>query len=65
MYKNEWKGHKFRWQKNKKSDLYRNKKVTKINDIGVNKLLVSKEEPRFHLITSLDTMITMLLDHYV
>ena len=32
VYKNEWKGHKFRWQKNKKSDLYRSKKVTKIND---------------------------------
>ena len=28
-----------------KSDFYKNKKVTKIDDIGVNKILVSKEEP--------------------
>ena len=29
----------------KKSDFYKNKKVTKIDDIDVNKILVSKEEP--------------------
>ena len=28
-----------------KSDFYRNKKVVKIDDIDVNKILVSKEEP--------------------
>ena len=28
-----------------KSEFYRNKKVVKIDDIGVNKILVSKEEP--------------------
>ena len=28
----------------KKSDFYKNKKVTKIDDIDVNKILVSKEE---------------------
>ena len=28
-----------------KSDFYKNKKVTKIDDIDVNKILVSKEEP--------------------
>ena len=29
----------------KKSEFYRNKKVVKIDDIDVNKILVSKEEP--------------------
>ena len=43
--KNEWKERKFRWQKNKKSNIYLNKKVVKIDDIDVNKILVSKEEP--------------------
>ena len=28
----------------KKSDFYKNKKVTKIDDIDINKILVSKEE---------------------
>ena len=31
-------------KKNLKSDFYKNKKVTKIDDIDVNKILVSKEE---------------------
>ena len=31
--------------KNKKSDFYKNKKVTNIDDIDANKILVSKEEP--------------------
>ena len=44
-YKNEWKEHKFWRQKNKKSDFYKNKKITKIDDIDVNKILVSKKEP--------------------
>ena len=43
--KNEWKERKFRWQKNKKSNIYLNKKVVKIDDIDVNKILVSKEDP--------------------
>ena len=43
-YKNEWKEHKFRRQKDKKSDFYKNKKVTNIDDIDANKILVSKEE---------------------
>ena len=29
----------------KKSDFYKNKKVTKIDDIDVDKILISKEEP--------------------
>ena len=45
MYKNEWKEGKFWRQKNLKSAFYKNKKVTKIDDIDVNKILVSKEEP--------------------
>ena len=31
--------------RDKKSDSYKNKKVTKIDDTDVNKILVSKEEP--------------------
>ena len=43
--KNEWKERKFLRQKIKIRDFYKNKKVTKIDDIDVNKILVSKEEP--------------------
>ena len=32
-------------KKNLKSDFYKNKKVTKVDDSDVNKILVSKEEP--------------------
>ena len=42
---NEWKERKFCWQKIKKSYFYKNRKVVKINNIDVNKILVSKEEP--------------------
>ena len=35
----------FEDKKNKKSDFYKNKKVNRIDDIGVNKILVSKKEP--------------------
>ena len=51
----------------KKHKFYRNKKVTKIDDIGVNKILVCKEEPhctKFHLNTLLDITIMMFLEHY-
>ena len=43
-YKNEWKQHKF--QKNEKSDFYnnKNKEILNIDDIDVNKILVSKRE---------------------
>ena len=54
-------------KKMKKSDFYKNKKVIKIDDIGVNKVLVYKEEPygsKNYVNTLLDTMIMMLLDHY-
>ena len=32
-------------KKSQKSDFYKSKKVTKIDDIDVNEILVSKEEP--------------------
>ena len=44
-YKNGWKESKFQWQKSQKSDFYKNKRVTKIDDIDVNKILGSKEKP--------------------
>ena len=44
-YKNEWKERKFWRQKNKKSDFYKNIKVTKIYGIDANKILISKEKP--------------------
>ena len=46
MYKNKQQERKFRWKKkNQKSDFYKNKKVAKIDDVDVNEILVSKEEP--------------------
>ena len=45
VYKNEWKEHKFWQQKYQKSDFYhKNKKIFNIDDIDVNKILVSKKE---------------------
>ena len=55
------------YKKIKKSDFCKNQKVTKIDDIHANKILVSKEEQygtKIHLNTLLDTIIIMLLDHY-
>ena len=45
-YKNEWEQNKFRRQKSQKSDFYNNKdkKIFNIDDIDVNKILVSKKE---------------------
>ena len=43
-YKNECKEHKFWRQKNQKSDFYKNRKVFKIDEIDVDKILVSKIE---------------------
>ena len=54
-------------KKIEKSDFYKNKKVNKIDDIDVNKILVSKKNhtaQRIHLSILLDIMIMMLLDHY-
>ena len=59
---------KFDDKKIEKSDSYKNKKIINIDDIDVNKILVSEKEPygqKMHLNTLIDTMIMMLLDHYV
>ena len=51
-----------------KSNFYRNKKSFIIDDIDVNKILISKKEPygnKTHLNTLLDIMMMILLDHYV
>ena len=51
-----------------KSDFYKNKKIFNIDDIDVNKILVSKKNNMvniIHLNTLLGIMIMMLLDHYV
>ena len=50
-----------------KSDFYKNKKLTKIDDIDVNTIFVSKEEQYVQKIysnTLSDTMAMVLLDHY-
>ena len=56
----------FRDKRIKKGDLYKNKKVTKIDDIDVNKIWfqMSHMVQKIHLNTLLDTMIMMLSDHY-
>ena len=57
----------FRDKNIKKSDFYKNKKVTKINDIDANKILAFKEEPyrqKIYSNTLSDLMIMMLLDCY-
>ena len=74
-YKNEWKQNKFR---RKTIDFYNNKdkKIFNIDDIDVNKILVSKKEQYgkykyfihsqiFHLNTLLSIMKMILLDDYV
>ena len=51
-----------------KSNFYKNKKLFNIEDIYINKILVSKKEPSGktgHLNTLLDIIILMTLDHYV
>ena len=56
-------------KKIKKSDFYnKNKKIFNINDIDVNKILVSKKNNMvniIHLNTLLGIMIMMLLNHYI
>ena len=51
-------------KKIKTSDVYKNKRVINIDDIDVNKILVSNMVQRIHSNTLFDTMIMMLLDHY-
>ena len=54
-------------QKIQKSDLFKNRKITKIDGIDVNKILVSKGEPYGTKIYSNilpGTMTKTFLDHY-
>ena len=55
-------------KKIKRSSFYKNKKMNSTDDIDVNNVLVSKKEPYGNkniLNTLLDTVIMILLDHYV
>ena len=56
-------------KKIEKSDFHKKKKnIFNIDDIDVNKILVSKNEPYGkynHLNTLLNIMLMMLLDHYI
>ena len=52
----------------KKGKFYKNKKLFKIDDIDVHKILISKREAygkKAHLNTSLSVMMMMALDHYL
>ena len=58
----------FNDKKISKSIFYKIKTLFKIDDIDINKMLVSKREPyggKAHLNTLLCMMIMMTLDHYV
>ena len=51
----------------RKSDFYKNKEAFQIDDVNVNKLLVSKKESydtKMYLNTLLDIMVMVLLDRY-
>ena len=69
VFKNEQREHKFWQQKYQKSDFYnKNKKIFSIDDIDVNKVLVSKKDNMANIIDLnilLGIMIMMLLDHYI
>ena len=56
-------------KKIKKTEFNQNKKTSNIDDIDVNKVLVSKKEQygenNSFIFTLLDIMIMMLFDHYV
>ena len=69
VFKNEQREHKFWQQKYQKSDFYnKNKKIFSIDDIDVNKVLVSKKDNMANIIDLnilFGIMIIMLLDHYI
>ena len=49
-----------------KSDFYnKNKKIFNVDDIDINKILVSKKEQYGKYNSKLSIMIMMLLDHYI
>ena len=54
--------------KNIKKSIYKNKKLSKVDDIDFDKILVSKKTHKVkkaHLNTSLGIVMVMSLDHYV
>ena len=54
--------------KNIKKSIYKNKKLSKVDDIDFDKILVSKKNHKVkkaHLNTSSGIMMMMSLDHYV
>ena len=58
----------FNNKKINKSNFYRNKRLFNMDDIGFNKILISKKEPygkNVHLNTLLDMIMMIILDHYV
>ena len=55
----------FNNEKIKKSDFYKNKKIFNIDNIDVNKMLVSKKETYGKYNSLLGIMTMMLLDHYI
>ena len=58
----------FEDKKINKTNFYKTKKLFKIEDIDINKILVSKKESygkKIHLNISLDIMMMMPLDHYL
>ena len=58
----------FEDKKINKTNFYKTKKLFKIEDIDINKILVSKKESygkQIHLNISLDIMMMMPLDHYL
>ena len=58
----------FNNNKIKKHIFYKNKTINTIENIDVNNILVSKKKhmvTKIHLNALLDTMIMILLDHYV
>ena len=55
-------------KKIKRSSFYKNKKINNIEEIDANNILVAKKEPYGTKIltnTLSDTMIMIILDHYV
>ena len=58
----------FENKKINKSNFYKSKRLFRIEDIDINKILVSKKYhmvQKVHLNTSLDIMMMMSLDHYL
>ena len=67
-YMNGWKQHKFRQQKIKICEFYKNKEIFNTDGIDVDKYWSVKKyhiAKIIHLNTLLDIMVMILLDHYL